>query len=176
MYRKMIGGRLSRRYAYRCEGQGPQRRGCGNVVPYEQTERIIADRIFMTSTDPHEEKQWVEGWNYDAEIADTVQAINALNPLDEADEMHRPALIAQLRDYQRKNEEEAITGGYEWVKTDMTTGEYFDSLDAEGKRAYLLTSDVRVEKVLNPPLEPGASVGLHVVIDGVDHGVFPYPA
>ena len=60
--------------------------------------------------------------------------------------MRRPALIAQLREYQRKNEEEAITGGYEdgsckracrstntcahnITTTSGTTGEYFDSLD-----------------------------------------------
>jgi DNA invertase Pin-like site-specific DNA recombinase len=197
MYRKLIGGRLSRRYAYRCEGQGPQRKGCGNVVPYEQTEQIVVDRIFMTSTDPYEDRQWVSGWNYDAEIADLLKQLTALNPLAEDDEVRRPALIAQLREYQRKNEEEAITGGYErtWYLREngrkgmqvrersqhhddelWTMGEEFDTLDRDQQREYLSTHhDIRVKRVLNPPLEPGASVGLHVVIDGADHGTFVFP-
>ncbi len=174
MYRKLIGGRLSRRYSYRCEGQGPQRRGCGNLVPLEHTDTIIAVRIFMTSTKPYKTRQWVNGWNYDAEIADTVQQINALSPLNGDDEMRRPALIAQLREYQRKNEEEAISGGYEDVDTDMTEGEHFFSLDDDGKREYLKTRDIRVEKAT--PADPGATRGVRVVIDGEDHGVFPYPA
>ena len=128
----------------------------------------------MTSTKPYKTRQWVNGWNYDAEIADTVQQINALSPLNEDDEMRRPALIARLREYQAKNETEAISGGYEDVDTDMTEGEHFFSLDADGRREYLKTRDIRVAK--EPPDDPGATRGVRVVIDGVDHGVFPYPA
>ena len=195
MYRKMIGGRLSRRYAYRCEGQGPQRKGCGNLVPYEQTEQIIVDRIFMTSTDPYEDRQWVDGWNYDAEIADLLKQLTTLYPLAEDDETRRPALIAQLRDYQRKNEEEAITGGYErtWYLREngrkgmqvheyarsqhhddelWTMGEEFDTLDRDQQRDYLSKHhDIRVDKAVHYD----AANSIRVVIDGVDHGVFPYP-
>lgn len=153
----------------------------------------------MTSTDPYEDRQWVDGWNYDAEIADLLKQLTTLNPLAEDDETRRPALIAQLREYQRGNEEEAITGGYErtWYLREngrkgrqvheyarsqhhddelWTMGEEFDTLDRDEQRDYLSKHhDIRVEKVLNPPLEPGASVGLHVAIDGVDHGIYPYP-
>jgi len=192
MYRKMIGGRLSRRYAYRCEGQGPQRKGCGNLVAYEQTEFIIAERIFITSTDLYMDRVWEDGWNYDAEIADLVKQINALSPLNEDDEARRPGLINDLRDFQRKNDEEAISGGFVRVyflrdsgqkihEIDrtrynddelLTVGEHFISQDDEGRREYLAEHhDIRVEKAT----AEGNIDAVHVVIDGVDHGIFPYP-
>ncbi len=175
MYRKQIGGRISRRYVYRCEGQGPQRKGCGNLVPYEQTENIIAVRIFITSDKPWKTKQWVKGQNWDAEIADTIQQIKALNPLDLEDEARRPGLMAELRELQRKNDEEATKGGWLPVDTGITEGEHFIELTRDERREFLKDYDIRVERIDNPPMEPGATQGLHVIIDGIDHGVFPYP-
>ena len=176
MYRIHAGSRDGGKYYYyRCAGSGPQRKGCGNVVPLEQTETIVAVRVFLTSNEPHRIKTWVEGVNWDAEIADIRLQMRELDPESEEDEMRRDELKAQLREFRRKNEEEATSGDWKWTDTGMTVGEYFHGLDAEGKREYLKNRDIRVEKVLNPPLEPGASVGLHVVIDGEDHGVFPYP-
>ena len=58
--------------------------------------------------------------------------------------------------------------------TRMTVGEHFYGLDDDGKREYLKTRDIRVEKAT--PADPGATKGVRVVIDGEDHGVFPYPA
>jgi hypothetical protein len=54
----------------------------------------------------------------------------------------------------------------------MTVGEHFYGLDTEGRREYLKTRDIRLEKAV-PVLEPGATHGMRVVIDGTDHGVFP---
>ncbi len=56
----------------------------------------------------------------------------------------------------------------------MTVGEHFYGLDDDGKREYLKTRDIRVEKAT--PADPGATKGVRVIIDGADHGVFPYPA
>ena len=44
MYRIHAGSRDGGKYYYyRCAGSGPQRKGCGNVVPLAQTETIVAD-------------------------------------------------------------------------------------------------------------------------------------
>ena len=51
-------------------------------------------------------------------------------------------------------------------------GEEFDTLDRDQQRDYLSKHhDIRVEKAVHYD----AANGIRVVIDGVDHGVFPYP-
>ena len=170
MYR-MHAGSTTKRYYYRCFGSGPQRKGCGNMVPLEQTETIVAVRIFMTSTEPYRTRQWVAGINWDAEIADVKQDLREAVDAERFEDM--PALRATLAEYRHKNEEEATAGHWEYRDTGRTVGDYFDKLDAGGKREYLKTRDIRVEKAT--PDDPGATRGIRVVIDGVDHGVFPYP-
>jgi len=155
MYRKKIGGRLSRRYSYRCEGQGPQRKGCGNLVSYEYLETAVAINVLAWNDKPQQVKTWIEGTSWDADIADTLQVIQGLNPiklgLDEYNRRHAE-LMAQLVDYQTKNENEAMPGG--WSIVDVlnadgsvrTKGQHFFSLDAEGRREYLTEFDIRAEK------------------------------
>jgi DNA invertase Pin-like site-specific DNA recombinase len=155
MYRKKIGGSISRRYAYRCEGQGPQRKGCGNLVSYGQLEATVAILMLAWNDEPHQIKTWVEGTNWDADIADALQSIRALNPvelgIDEYNRRHAE-LMTRLVDYQWKNEHEATSGG--WNTVDVlnddgsvrTKGQHFYSLDAEGRREYLKEFDIRAEK------------------------------
>ena len=201
------------RVFYRCTGSGAQRKGCGNLVPYAQTETIIVDRIFMTDTRPHPEKKWVAGKNWDNEIAEVTQDIHELvqKPLAVEGFMERMGeLHARLAEYTRLNDtrskgEWEVTytrrsdGSLVYEKPDgslvnerpdgsqvtfdslddliedlVQEGEYFDNLDDERQREYLKTHDIWVEKVVNPPLESGASVGIRVKIDLDDPVVIPY--
>ena len=75
-----------------------------------------------------------------------------------------PALQAKLADLRSR---ESIPGHYDYVETGQTVGAHFWSLDNDGKRAYLATRDIRVEKV---PVEVNPS-GIRVVIDGQEHAV-----
>lgn len=176
MFRIRLRSRNGRYYwYYRCTGRGPQRKGCGNMVAFEQTETIIAARVFLTSTEPYRTRAWVAGSNWDVEISDVMQDIRELSqtadPLSEEFDTRMTELKATLADYRKR---ETVPG--HWVYTDigMTVGEHFYGLDAAGKREYLKTRDIRVEKAT--PAEPGATHGVRVVIDGEEHGVFPYPA
>jgi DNA invertase Pin-like site-specific DNA recombinase len=171
MYRKVIGGRLSRRYCYRCEGRGPQRKGCGNLVPYAQTEIIVTVRIFEISTKPYRTKVWAEGKNWDAEIADIRQQMRELDPESDEDEARRVELKARLKEYRRKNEEEATTGGWQYVDTGMTVGQHFRQLDWLDKREFLKNYDIRAERV-TLEYTPEDMAGIRVVIDGEDQGAF----
>jgi len=172
MYRIHAGSRLGSRYFYyRCAGSGPQRKGCGNAVPLAPTETIVAGLMF-NSNEPYRIKSWVEGASWDAEIADILLQIQALDPESEQDEARRPGMLAQLREYRRKNEEESTKGHWESKETKATVGDFFDRLDADGKREYLKTRDIRVKKAA--PDDPGAAHGIRVVIDGVDRGVIAY--
>jgi len=175
MYRIHAGSRDGGAYFYyRCAGSGPQRKGCGNAVPLTPAETIVSGLMF-NSNERYRIRQWVEGASWDAEIADLLLQLQALDPESEQDELQRPVMLAQLREYRRKNKEEATTGGWKYIYAKGTVGDFFDRLDADGRRAYLKTRDIRVEKS-TPPDDPGATTGIHVVIDGVDHGVIAYPA
>jgi DNA invertase Pin-like site-specific DNA recombinase len=154
---------------YRCAGRGAQRKGCGNMVAYKQTEIIVATMVFMRSTDPYQVRYWVEGTNWDAEISDIKQDMREAVEAEQFDAL--PKLRAKLEDLRGR---EAVKGHWEYEETGMTVGDYFDSLDTEGKREYLKIHDIRVDKA-TPTLEPGASNGVRVILDGEDHGVFPYP-
>jgi DNA invertase Pin-like site-specific DNA recombinase len=149
------------RYLYRCFGRAPQRKGCGNTVPLAETELIVS-ALFVTSDEPYQVKKWVKGTNWDAEIADTVQSIQELDPMaNDYDERHA-VLVAELREYKHKNEHEATPGRWDDVDTGKTIGQYFGGLDAEGQREFLKGYDIRVE----------AGDGIHVVVDNKDYGVF----
>jgi hypothetical protein len=169
MYRKMIGGRLSRRYAYRCEGQGPQRKGCGNLVPYERLETRVVVAMLTRFDKPYQIKTWVAGTNWDAEIADVLQSTHELNPIDlgivEYNRRHAE-LMTQLVDYQWKNEHEAISGGWEYIDvlnddgSVKTRGQHFFELDREGRREFLKEFDIRAEKSAK------SADGIRLIIDG----------
>jgi hypothetical protein len=167
----MIGGRLSRRYAYRCEGQGPQRRGCGNVVSYSRLETMVIVTMMIRNDKPYRTREWVEGTNWDSEIADTLQSLQALDRelvklgIDEYNRRHAE-LITQYADYQWKNDNEAIAGDWEYTDalnddgTVKTEGRHFFELDRDGRRAFLMDYDIRAER-------SGKSDGdIRLVIDG----------
>lgn len=169
MYRKMIGGRISRRYAYRCEGQGPQRKGCGNLVAYERLEMRVVVNMLTRNDKPYQIKTWVPGTNWDAEIADTLQMIQGLNPiklgLDEYNRRHAE-LMTELAGYQSKNENEATSGGWEYtdVLNDdgsvMTEGQHFFGLDRDERREFLMDHDIRAER------SEETADGIRLIIDG----------
>ncbi len=172
MYRIHAGSRDGGKYFYyRCAGSGPQRKGCGNAVPLAPAETFVAGLMFI-SNEPYRVRQWVEGTTWDAEIADILLQIRELDPESEQDEIRRDELKVQLREFRRKNEEESTSGHWEFRETKATVGQFFDRLDADGRREYLKTRDIRVEKAI--PDDPGAANGIRVVIDGVDHGVIAY--
>jgi hypothetical protein len=169
MYRKQIGGRLSRRYNYRCEGQGPQRQGCKNLVPYERLEARVVVSMLIRNDKPYQTREWITGTNWDADIADTLLKIQALNPvklgLPEYNRRHAE-LMAQLQEYQERNETEATSGGWEF--TDVlnddgsvkTEGQHFFELDRDGRREYLKDFDIRAERSEN------AADGIRLLIEG----------
>lgn len=183
MYRSR-GGRKNQKpaYYYRCAGTAPERHGCGNMIYLPLLDLIVTTRIFMTSEDPHEEKEWVPGKDWTAELTEIEQELAELprkfRPGSPEFRARQDELVAQYEDYDNRK---VTRGGWKRHKvfnTDgsvMTEGEFFNDLNADGQREYLKTRDIRAEFIANPPLEPGASRAVRVVIDGVENGIFPYP-
>ena len=166
MYRISAGDGTGRVY-YRCTGSGPQRKGCGNRVPYDRLERMVAVRMLAWNDQPYQTKEWVEGKNWDAKIADLTQDIRELAQNPTADRwLERMAeMQAQIVEFERKNKEEREGGHYEYTDvlnvdgSVMTIGMHFFDLDKEGRREYLKTHDIQAEKT-------ACCGGVRVVIDG----------
>lgn len=119
----------------------------------------------------HTIRSWVEGENWDADIDQAGQDMHELDPVTDPDYASKHAeLLAQLVDYQERNRN-ARPGYWDEIDTGMTEGEYFHQLSQEGRREYLKTRDIRVSKEAH--YEGGE--GVRLVVDGNDHGVFPYP-
>ena len=132
------------------------------MVDYETTEFIVASQIFVHSAEPHTIKTWVDGQNWDDQISNVKQDIREAADAERFEDM--PALQTKLADYRSR---QSVPGHYDEVETGQTVGAHFWSLDNDGKRAYLATRDIRVEKIpagVNPS-------GIRVVIDGQEHDV-----
>jgi DNA invertase Pin-like site-specific DNA recombinase len=178
------GGRKNQRaaYYYRCRGNDHERRGCGNMIYLPALDLIVTTRIFMTSNDPHEEREWVPGKDWSANLAEIEQELAELprkfRPGSAEFRARQDELVAQYEDYDNRP---ATRGGWKHHKvlnpdgSVMTEGEFFNGLDTDGQREYLMTRDIRAEFVANPQDEPSATRGARIIIDGVDHGIFPYP-
>jgi DNA invertase Pin-like site-specific DNA recombinase len=124
---------------YRCTGRGARRKGCGNMIPLEPLERIARLWMLVVSSEPHQERYWIEGTNWDSEISDAKQDMREAL---EAEEFGRlPELQAKLEDYRNR---EVTKGRWGPPKdTGITKGEYFAGLDHDAKRDYLRTLDIR---------------------------------
>ena len=126
---------------YRCTGRGARRKGCGNMITLDVLERFVRVWILVVADKPHQVKYWIEGTNWDAEIADTKQDMR--EALEAEDFGRMPELQAQLEDYRNR---EVIPGHWDYEDTGLTVGQYFASLDDDGKREYLRGHDIRAEK------------------------------
>ena len=132
------------------------------MIPYDLMEEVAHMMITLISGEPHYTREWVEGQNWDAEIADVKQDIREAAEAERFEELPElQAKLAQLRS------NESIAGHYEEHGTGLTIGQYFHSLDYAGQREYLMTRDIRVAKV--PPLNGVPAVRL--IIDGQDYGI-----
>lgn len=183
MYRIPTGRQNQRTFYYRCAGNTTERRGCGNMIYMQALDQIVVDRVFMTSEDPHVEKEWVPGKDWTAQLSEIEQELAELprkfRPGSAEFRTRQDELVAQFEDYDSRPVSRGAWQRHQVFNADgsiQTEGEYFSNLDAEAQREYLRTLDIRAEKIDNPPLEPGASRCTRVIIDGVDHGVFPYPS
>lgn len=183
MYRVKTGRKEQRQYYYRCAGTTRERRGCGNMVYLPALDQIVVNRVFMTSEDLHQKKEWVPGENWTTQLTEIEQGLAELprkyRPGSAEFRARQDELVAQYEDYDNRKVTRGCWKRHDALKADgsvLTEGEYFRSLQPEAQREYLQSLDIRAEKVNNPPLEPGASRGARVIIDGVDHGTFPYPS
>jgi hypothetical protein len=138
------------------------------MLPVAQLDTIVSTRLLVWFDQPYTVKTWVEANDYQAEIDDLKQTMRELDPEDEQDEAEREQLKARIREYR----DQAEPGHVVEVESGRTIGEHFWALDDAGRREFLKAYDIRAEKVAG---SAGATRAARLVIDGVDHGIFPYP-
>ena len=154
------------KYYYRCFGRAPRRKGCGNMVSRDRLENMVAVRMLAWNDEPHQTRKWMPGKTWDSEIAEIAQDIRELaqDPLAEGFLDRMAEKQAQLADYTERNKSRE-RGHWEFTDavnddgTLKTVGQYFYDLDAEARREYLKTRDIRAEKTR-------CCGGVRVVIDG----------
>lgn len=160
---------------YRCFGRGTRRKGCGNMISLERLEIRTLFRILMRFDEPYTKKEWVEGVNYDAEIAHVMQDIRELpqkvDPLSPEFAFTQAELFAKLADYRSREttkgelKKKNVLNGDGSVKTQ---GQHFFELGREDRREYLKTHDIRAEKSVNGP------DGIRLIIDGEEDEPTPF--
>jgi DNA invertase Pin-like site-specific DNA recombinase len=151
------------KYYYRCFGKGTRRKGCGNMIRLDRLDEMVGSRMLAWNDEQHTIRTWIEGEDWDADIEQISQDIREIDPVEmvinpEVAARHAE-LVAQLREYTRKNEEEVIPGHWDKIDAGMTKGEYFYDLSPGGRREYLKTRDIRAEKM-------ACCGGIRLVIDG----------
>jgi DNA invertase Pin-like site-specific DNA recombinase len=118
----------TRKPYYRCFGSGPQRKGCGFMIPVELLDRDVIFRL-SRDTAPHVEREFVAG----DDRADQIEALKL--KLDSA--KTRAESNALWDEIERLEAEPAMSAHWREHKTNLTRGRYFRSLDDAGQREYL---------------------------------------
>jgi DNA invertase Pin-like site-specific DNA recombinase len=141
-------------FYYRCTGRGTKRKGCGNMVPLERLEIRVVFAILRRFNQPHTTKQWVEGINWEDEIAGLNQDIIELarNPLAENWTERITEKQVRLVECQRLSEENSDAGHYEPTQDHnddgsvKTIGQFFFEQNRDGRRTEIASHDIRAEK------------------------------
>lgn len=130
MYRIFAG--KDRTAFYRCTGRGPQRKGCGFMVPCDPVDRE-AVRLLCQHPDPHREHVFTPGDSHADEVVRLRErGAEAFRRGDYAEAQAVIERAAQLES------EPSTPPRWDWVETSITEGAYFAGLDASARRRYLL--------------------------------------
>jgi hypothetical protein len=148
-------------YYYRCTGRGAQRKGCGNMLPYDLLDTYVYAWVLLTAKEPHMIRTWIEGKNWESEKADLTQDMHEAINAGQFDKLTE--LQAQMQELEAR---EVTPGRPDEIDSGITKGQYFHSLGRNGQREYLRAHDIRAEK------DSRYADGVRLVIDGKD--VTPY--
>jgi DNA invertase Pin-like site-specific DNA recombinase len=132
MYRIYNGTSKDRQPHYRCTGRGPQRKGCGLLVPVAEFDAIVTEAMLTDHANSHYDRVFIPG-------DDRSDAIGRLR--EQAMDAYRQGDKARFTELDAQADALAAmeTIRPQWKETDsgMTRGQYFATLDAGGRREYM---------------------------------------
>lgn len=134
MYRTKTG---SRRFSYyRCNGKGPARKGCGNMVRLEEVDAAV-DESMRGNHDPILKRVYIPGHSHDAQIADVNFRIKQLDPESMSDDEYDAALSALRAERDQYRTMPSVPDSWDTVDTGETYSEKWAASDLAGKREML---------------------------------------
>lgn len=132
MYRVMAGGQSNRTPYFRCTGRGPQRKGCGNMVPLEATVDRLVSTMSRDTTDMHVDRVFIAGDDRSDEVGRLREA--AMTAYRRGDKKRFSELDMQA---DALDALPAVRPHWQDIETDQNEGAYFRNLDNDGIRDYL---------------------------------------
>ena len=126
MYRVNARGKLY----YRCTGSGPQRKGCGNMVPLAELDAIVIESMTSDHMNMHVERVFIAGDDRSDVARLRKAAMEAYERGDKARFMELDAQADAL-------DTPAIPPHWETRETEQTAGEHFAALDNDARRSEL---------------------------------------
>jgi DNA invertase Pin-like site-specific DNA recombinase len=127
MYRIFTG--KDRQAYYRCTGSGPQRKGCGNMIPVAELDEIVIDAMLADLMNDHVERVFIPGNDRSGEIGKLRQ--QAMDAYASGDKSRFLTLDAQADELAALP---SVAPHWEDKETGLKMGEHFATLDAAGRR------------------------------------------
>jgi DNA invertase Pin-like site-specific DNA recombinase len=131
-------------YYYRCSGRGPQRKGCGNMVPVHEADMWVDEVIRKHWDKPVITRKLIPGHNHDAEIAGVEYQLRELakQGYDEDEEdKRRMELRAEKK---RLMALPAVPDKWADVEGDMTYAAEWAATPVNGRGAWLAEHGIMV--------------------------------
>jgi DNA invertase Pin-like site-specific DNA recombinase len=126
-------------FAYRCTGRGPQRKGCGCMVPLSVLDELVTDEVLSARRRMHTERVFIPGDDRSDEIArEREKAAEAARKGDYAAMAEAAQRAAEMEAQPRTaaHWDERVTG--------LSEADHFASLTPAERRGYLARSQVKV--------------------------------
>ncbi len=165
MYR-MHSGRAGKRVPYyRCNGSGPQRKGCGNMIRLDVLDKTVDEMISdLFRESPETERKLIPGHDNSAELARVAYEMSRLFQRnltrDEVD-----SELARLRaEEDRLNALPSVPDSWSDVPTGRTLGNVWDGTETDLRGAWLKSRGFAITVARKLSRDPRGSVGHSVTV------------
>lgn len=120
---------------YRCAGRGPQRKGCGVMVPLAKADETATGDVLAYGHLDYYESRTVPGSGHEDEVSEVVRDIRDLDPLADNYDSRLTTLRTELSRLRSLPSEPART---DLIPTGQTIAQRWERLDTAGRRKFLL--------------------------------------
>lgn len=132
MYRSFGGYGVNRKAYYRCTGRGPQRKGCGNMIPVDELDQIVIEALESDHMNQHYEHVFIPGDDRSDEVGKLREA--AMDAYRKGDKARFMELDTQADELAALP---SVAPHWEDHPAGISEGEYFASLNEDQRREHI---------------------------------------
>ena len=151
MYRVYGGYGEARKPYYRCTGHGPQRKGCGFMIPVDELDDVVTESI-LTSPAWHSERVFIAGDDQSDQIAKLRE--RGAEAMRQGDYQSATEAMRQAEELETAPR---VKPHWQTVITEQSEADYFRAMDASQRRGYLAAMEIRPNRAgilpLGPPMD-----------------------